>query len=132
MLPGIWIQRFAGQDDLIELFLYHRLTPQRGQLSCACNAKENQWQKAITITWRKKTDQFSGADLKAVIDVAIEKKLREAMKEGVPKPLSTKDLAGAAATLKPTTKEWFATARNYALYSNQGGIYDDILQHLKL
>jgi transitional endoplasmic reticulum ATPase len=34
--------------------------------------------------------------------------------------------------LKPTTKEWFATARNYALYSNQGGIYDDILQHLKL
>jgi transitional endoplasmic reticulum ATPase len=34
--------------------------------------------------------------------------------------------------LKPTTKEWFATARNYALYSNQGGIYDDILQYLKL
>jgi len=80
----------------------------------------------------KKTDQFSGADLKAVVDVAIEKKLREAMKEGVPKPLTTKDLAGAAATLKPTTREWFATARNYALYSNQGGIYDDILQHLKL
>jgi len=80
----------------------------------------------------KKTDQFSGADLKAVVDVAIEKKLREAMKEGVPKPLTTKDLAGATATLKPTTREWFATARNYALYSNQGGIYDDILQHLKL
>jgi len=80
----------------------------------------------------KKTDQFSGADLKAVVDVAIEKKLREAMKEGVPKPLTTKDFTGAAATLKPTTKEWFATARNYALYSNQGGIYDDILQHLKL
>ena len=33
--------------------------------------------------------------------------------------------------LKPTTKEWFATARNYALYSNQGGIYDDILQYLR-
>lgn len=80
----------------------------------------------------KKTDGFSGADLKAVVDVAIERKLSEAMKTGVPKPLSTKDLAAAAGTLKPTTKEWFATARNYALYSNQGGIYDDILQHLKM
>jgi transitional endoplasmic reticulum ATPase len=80
----------------------------------------------------KKTDNFSGADLKAVVDVAIEKKLGEALKAGVPKPLTTKDLASAAGSLKPTTKEWFATARNYALYSNQGGIYDDILQYLKL
>lgn len=80
----------------------------------------------------KKTDGFSGADLKAVVDVAIERKLSDAMKTGVPKPLSTKDLAAAAGTLKPTTKEWFATARNYALYSNQGGIYDDILAHMKL
>jgi SpoVK/Ycf46/Vps4 family AAA+-type ATPase len=80
----------------------------------------------------KKTENFSGADLKAVVDVAIERKLQEALKTGVPKPLSTKDLAAAAGTLKPTTKEWFATARNYALYSNQGGIYDDILQHLKM
>jgi SpoVK/Ycf46/Vps4 family AAA+-type ATPase len=80
----------------------------------------------------KKTENFSGADLKAVVDVAVEKKLREAMKEGRPKPLTTKDLAAATGTLKPTTKEWFATARNYALYSNQGGIYDEILQFLKL
>ena len=58
--------------------------------------------------------------------------LREALKAGVPKPLTTADLAAAAATLKPTTKEWFATARNHALYSNQGGTYDDILKYLKL
>lgn len=80
----------------------------------------------------KKADAFSGADLKAVIDVAVERKLQEALKAGVPKPLTTKDFAAAIGALKPTTKEWFATARNYALYSNQGGIYDDILQFLKL
>jgi SpoVK/Ycf46/Vps4 family AAA+-type ATPase len=79
----------------------------------------------------KKTENFSGADLKAVVDVAVERKLQEALKAGAPKPLTTKDLAAAVATLRPTTKEWFATARNYALYSNQGGIYDDILQYLK-
>ena len=80
----------------------------------------------------KKTDSFSGADLKAVVDVAIEHKLREAMKAGGLKPLTTKDLLGAAGSVRPSTREWFATARNYALYSNQGGIYDDILKYLKL
>jgi SpoVK/Ycf46/Vps4 family AAA+-type ATPase len=80
----------------------------------------------------KKTDQFSGADLKAVIDVAVERKLEEALSAGVPKPLTTKDLLAAIGTLKPTTKEWFATARNYALYSNQGGIYDEILKYLRI
>ncbi|NJL63696.1 MAG: AAA family ATPase [Methylacidiphilales bacterium] len=80
----------------------------------------------------KKTDNFSGADLKAVVDVAVERKLQEAMKMGIPKPLSTKDLISAAASLKPSTKEWFATARNYALYANEGGLYDDILKYLKI
>jgi SpoVK/Ycf46/Vps4 family AAA+-type ATPase len=80
----------------------------------------------------KKTEGFSGADLKAVVDVTVEQKLRDALKEGQPKPLTTRDLAAAAATLRPSTKEWFATARNYALYSNQSGIYDDILKHLKM
>lgn len=80
----------------------------------------------------KKTDGFSGADLKAVVDVAVEAKLREAMKEGRPKPLTTRDFTSAAATIRPSTKEWFATARNYALYSNQGGVYDDILKYLKM
>jgi hypothetical protein len=50
----------------------------------------------------------------------------------VPRPLATRDLAAAAAALRPTTKEWFATARNYALYANQGGAYDDVLAYLKL
>jgi SpoVK/Ycf46/Vps4 family AAA+-type ATPase len=80
----------------------------------------------------KKTEGFSGADLKGAIDIAIENKLRQAIKEGTPKPITTKDLLTAASSTKPTTKEWFATARNYALYSNQGGAYDDILKYLKL
>ncbi|NLF09704.1 MAG: AAA family ATPase [Pirellulaceae bacterium] len=79
----------------------------------------------------KKTDGFSGADLKAVVDMAVETKLRQAMISGKIAPLDSKDLAAAAASLRPTTREWFATARNYALYSNQGGMYDDVLKHLK-
>lgn len=80
----------------------------------------------------RKTDGFSGADLKALVDTAIEGKLREAFKTGVPGPITTKDLLAAAKKLKPSTREWFATARNYALYSNQDGMYDDITAYLKL
>jgi SpoVK/Ycf46/Vps4 family AAA+-type ATPase len=80
----------------------------------------------------KKTADFSGADLKAVVDVAVEAKLRDAMKSGQLQPLRTKDLLAAAGNVKPSTREWFATARNYALYSNQGGTYDEILKYLKM
>lgn len=80
----------------------------------------------------KKSDGFSGADLKAVVDLAVEGKLREALRTRVPQPLATKDLLAAAKSMKPTTREWFSTARNYALYSNQGGAYDDVLKYLKL
>jgi SpoVK/Ycf46/Vps4 family AAA+-type ATPase len=79
----------------------------------------------------KKTDSFSGADLKGVVDFAVEQKLREALRVGSPRPITTKDLLQATAQLKPTTREWFSTAKNYALYSNQGGVYDDILAYLK-
>ncbi|MCU0723263.1 MAG: AAA family ATPase [Planctomycetes bacterium] len=80
----------------------------------------------------KRTDGFSGADLKAVVDLAVEAKLREALRDGTPKPLETADLAAAAKTVKPSTKEWFATARNYVLYANQAGLYDDVRKYLKL
>lgn len=79
-----------------------------------------------------RTEHFSGADLKALVEAAIEQKLREAMRDGIPRPLTTKDLLAAAGQVRPSTREWFATARNYALYSNQAGTYDDILKYLKL
>ncbi|MCY3024382.1 MAG: AAA family ATPase [Planctomycetota bacterium] len=79
-----------------------------------------------------KSDGFSGADLKAAIDVAIEAKLKDAMRTGKPLPLTTRDLLAGVKTVKPSTREWFATARNYALYANQGGLYDDILKYLNI
>ena len=80
----------------------------------------------------KKTDRFSGADLKALVDRAIEAKLDDAIASGVPEPLRTKDLLAVAKTQKPTTAEWFATAKNYVLYANDAGLYDDLKGYLKL
>jgi len=78
----------------------------------------------------KKTQGFSGADLKALVEVAVEAKLQVALKSGELQPLRQKDLLHALKTLRPTTKEWFSTARNYALYANQSGFYDEILHYL--
>jgi transitional endoplasmic reticulum ATPase len=80
----------------------------------------------------RKTPEFSGADLKAVIDIAIELKLEEAMRRGAPLPLLTPDLENAVKKHRATTKEWFTTAKNYALFANEGGIYNEILEYLKL
>jgi SpoVK/Ycf46/Vps4 family AAA+-type ATPase len=80
----------------------------------------------------KQSPDFSGADLKAVIDIAIEEKLRESFEKGLPQPIQNKDLLSAVKQIKPSTKEWFTTARNYALYANESGLYDEILEYLKI
>ncbi|MCG8651321.1 MAG: AAA family ATPase [Pirellulales bacterium] len=79
-----------------------------------------------------KTSDYSGADLKAIVDRAVEVKLTEAVKTGRPKPITTKDLLAAVKAVRPSTREWFSTARNHALYANEGGLYDEILDYLKL
>lgn len=79
----------------------------------------------------KHTKGYSGADLKAIIDIAIEKKLEEAIETGIPEPLRTSDLLEAAKKHKSSTIDWFTTAKNYATFANQSGLYDDVLSYLK-
>ena len=87
------------------------------------------------IDWKslaKKTPEWSGADLKAMFDLATEEVINGAMKTGKVVPLTTKDMLKATGKHKPTTKAWFESAKNYALYANQGGYYDDVLRHMGL
>ena len=80
----------------------------------------------------KKLENYSGADLEAVIDIAIENKLEESFKDGIPKPIKTKDLLSASKKHKGSALEWFSTAKNFALFANDSGLYDDILAYLKI
>ena len=79
-----------------------------------------------------KTKEFSGADLKALIDHAIEQKLEKSFSSGKIEPLQTKDLLNSLKGVKPSTKEWFEHAKNFALFSNSAGTYDPILEYLKI
>jgi transitional endoplasmic reticulum ATPase len=78
----------------------------------------------------KRTKEFSGADLKSMFDIATERALSHAMKKGRVVPLTTEDLLQACKGMKPSTRVWFESAKNYALYANQGGFYDDVLSFL--
>lgn len=78
----------------------------------------------------KRTNDFSGADIKAVFDQAIEASLTEAMKAGKIVPVTARQLAKTAKQVKPSTRKWFESAKNYALYANQSGFYDDVLEYL--
>ena len=80
----------------------------------------------------KKLKDFSGADISAVFDQAIEATLEKAMSSGKPIPVSGKLLSKIGGTVKPSTRRWFESAKNYALYANQSGFYDEVLEHLGL
>lgn len=79
----------------------------------------------------KLTPHYSGADLEAIIDIAIEAVLEKAMASGVPQPLTTELLQDAIAKHRSTTIDWFTTAKNYAVFANQSGQYDAISEYLK-
>ncbi|MFF5280396.1 ATP-binding protein [Streptomyces sp. 62] len=79
----------------------------------------------------KATEDFSGADLAHVCESAAEAALLDSARTGSVRLITTKDLLGAAKQIKPSTEPWFAAARNVAMFANEGGLYDDLLAHLK-
>lgn len=79
----------------------------------------------------KETPNYSGADLTAVVELAIEAKIPQSIQQGKVIPISQTDLLNAIKQHRATTTEWLNTAKNYALYSNESGLYDDILKYLQ-
>ncbi|MEU4235002.1 AAA family ATPase [Nonomuraea sp. NPDC026600] len=78
------------------------------------------------------TDHFVGADLKGVVDRAVEVKLHQSISAGRPIPLSTPDLLAAAQSVRPTAvREWMATARNYVMHANDSGAWDELMPWVK-
>jgi ATP-dependent 26S proteasome regulatory subunit len=76
------------------------------------------------------TSGFSGADLVGLVDAACDLAIEESLESGEVAPIRQKHLAEAVKGRKPTTLEWLSQARNYAKYSNEGGLYDDVVAFL--
>jgi SpoVK/Ycf46/Vps4 family AAA+-type ATPase len=78
-----------------------------------------------------KLEGFSGADIQALVDGATERAFERTVDTGVEQPVSHALLLAALRDMKPSTRPWLETARNYAVYANEGGSYDDLLAYLK-
>ena len=78
-----------------------------------------------------KTEDYSGADLAHLCDSAAELALEDSLTSGKVRPISGGDFKQALKDVRPSVRPWFETARNYALYSNEGGLYDDLLDYMR-
>ena len=79
----------------------------------------------------RRTEHYSGADLGHVVDTACEAALKISLSGAGLQPLTSAGLVAAAAKVKPTTREWFSSAKNFVAYANQSGQYDEVADYLR-
>ena len=77
------------------------------------------------------TEHFSGADLAHLCETAAEHAMADSLASGTVRMMEQRDFERALAEVRPSTASWFATARNVALFANEGGAYDDLAAYLK-
>ena len=86
----------------------------------------------LDIGWiASKTEDFSGADIVHLCESAVELAMEDSLASGNVRPVRQDDFKRALKEVRPSVRPWFDTARNYALFSNEGGVYDDLLAYLR-
>ena len=78
-----------------------------------------------------KTEGYSGADVAHLCDSAAEIAMEESIQSGHARPIRQADFLKALKEITPSVRPWFDTARNYALFANEGGTYDELLAYLR-
>ncbi|MBW5446400.1 AAA family ATPase [Cohnella sp. CFH 77786] len=77
------------------------------------------------------TRHFSGADLEQVVKDAVESAMERTFETGDIQPITQEDLKKSLKSRKPTTLEWFSTAKNYATFSDVNRDYQIVLEYAK-
>jgi AAA+ superfamily predicted ATPase len=78
-----------------------------------------------------RTDGFSAADIAHVCESAAELALLDSVRTGQTRMIGQDDLLTAVGQVRPSLGPWFDSARNVALFANEGGSYDDLAAYLK-
>ncbi|MGW0520332.1 AAA family ATPase [Crossiella sp. NPDC003009] len=76
------------------------------------------------------TALFSGADLRAVTERAIDAVIDEALRTGAEPPLRMAHLEQALAQVRPSTVDWLVRAKAYVEFANQSERYSDVAEYL--
>jgi AAA+ superfamily predicted ATPase len=77
------------------------------------------------------SDEFSGADLAHLCETAAEYAMEDSLRKGSVRPIGMEDLRRALKDVQPSTRPWFEIAKNYAMFANEGGLYDDLLAYIR-
>ncbi|MCM0677318.1 ATP-binding protein [Micromonospora phytophila] len=77
------------------------------------------------------TEDYSGADLAHLCETAAEFAMADSVRSGEVRMIEQRDLERAVKEVRPSTRPWMATARNVAMFANEGGVYDDLVAYLK-
>jgi SpoVK/Ycf46/Vps4 family AAA+-type ATPase len=77
------------------------------------------------------TDGFSGADLAHLCESAAEHAMEDSIVSGRVRPIGAQDFKRPLKEVRPSARPWFETARNYALFANDGGAYDELVAYLR-
>jgi SpoVK/Ycf46/Vps4 family AAA+-type ATPase len=77
------------------------------------------------------TADYSGADLAHLCESASEYAMHDSITSGSVRMIDQRDFERALRDVRPSVGSWFSTARNVALFANEGGVYDELVQYLK-
>jgi len=88
--------------------------------------------EGVDLDWlAKKTEDFSGADVVHLCESAAELAIEASIEADEVRPVKMEYFRSALKDVKPSTRPWLETARNYAMFSNDGGAYDSLLDYLR-
>lgn len=88
--------------------------------------------EALDLAWLAgKTEGYSGADMAHLCESAAELAMEDSLDTGKARAIVQADFKKALKDVKPSTRPWFETARNYAMFANEGGTYDELLEYLR-
>ena len=77
------------------------------------------------------SESYSGADLAHVCETASERALMDSVRSGEIRFINMDDMKAALKEVRPSIGPWLETARNVALFANEGGQYDELLSYLR-
>ncbi|MCW2504130.1 MAG: ATPase central domain protein [Actinomycetia bacterium] len=77
------------------------------------------------------TPLFSGADLRAVVERAVDEVIEEALDSGTEPPLTAAHVERAAEVVRPSTLDWLSRAQASVEFANQSERYAEVASYLR-
>lgn len=78
-----------------------------------------------------RAELFSGADLRAVVERAVDDVIDEALSQGTQPPLRQQHLDAALLQIRPTTLSWLQRAKDYVEFAGASERYVDVAAYLR-